>query len=289
MSPLEDTIVALRPVVPQVPFEVPNAIRALNPMMPLGSQSGFNNIDPQGNPTGAIVNSLVNMGWEYVIHCHILSHEEMDMMRPESLALPPNTVTWPATGGAVVTGNGNNRHITLTWADNSITETACVVQRSTDGTSWVDVGTVTVPLTATNIHQSRTLTDSTSNPSTAYLYRVVAQNTVGYGKGFPTMTASSTSATLGVNAPAAPTTLTATLAAGPQVSLTWRDNATNEAGFLVERSVNGGAFARLATPPARANTGTATYVDGAVSVGGFSTIVTTRARFSSTYSGLIAP
>lgn len=267
MSPLEDTIVALRPVVPQVPFEVPNAIRALNPMMPLGSQSGFNNIDPQGNPTGAIVNSLVNMGWEYVIHCHILSHEEMDMMRPESLALPPNTATWPATGGAVVTGNGNNRHITLTWGDNSITETAFVVQRSTDGTTWVDVGTVNVPLTDTNVHQSRTLTDSTSNPSTAYLYRVVAQNTVGYGKGFPTMTASSTSATLGVNAPAAPTTLTATLAAGPQVSLTWRDNATNESGFLVERSVNGGAFARLATPPARANTGTATYVDGAVSVG----------------------
>ena len=267
MSPLEDTIVALRPVVPQVPFEVPNAIRALNPMMPLGSQSGFNNIDPQGNPTGAIVNSLVNMGWEYVVHCHILSHEEMDMMRPESLALPPRTATWPATGGAVVTGNGNNRHITLTWGDNSITETAFVVQRSTDGTTWVDVGTVTVPLTATNIHQSRTFTDSTSNPTTAYLYRVVAQNRVGYGQGFPTMTASSTSATLGVNAPAAPTTLTATLTAGPQVSLAWRDNATNESGFLVERSVNGGAFARLASPPARANTGTASYVDGAVSVG----------------------
>ena len=267
MSPLEDTIVALRPVVPQVPFEVPNAIRALNPMMPLGSQSGFNNIDPQGNPTGAIVNSLVNMGWEYVVHCHILSHEEMDMMRPESLALPPRTATWPATGGAVVTGNGNNRHITLTWGDNSITETAFVVQRSTDGTTWVDVGTVTVPLTATNIHQSRMLTDSTSNPTTAYLYRVVAQNRVGYGQGFPTMTASSTSATLGVNAPAAPTTLTATLTAGPQVSLAWRDNATNESGFLVERSVNGGAFARLASPPARANTGTASYVDGAVSVG----------------------
>ena len=50
------------------------------------------------------------------------------------------------------------------------------------------------------------------------------------------MTAKSTSATLGVNAPAAPTTLTATLPAGPRVSLTWRDNATNETGFVVERS-----------------------------------------------------
>ena len=49
----------------------------------------FNNIDPQGNPTAPIVNKLVNFGWEYVFHCHILSHEEMDMMRPVSVAIPP--------------------------------------------------------------------------------------------------------------------------------------------------------------------------------------------------------
>ena len=31
----------------------------------------------------------MNFGWEYVWHCHILSHEEMDMMRPQSAAVPP--------------------------------------------------------------------------------------------------------------------------------------------------------------------------------------------------------
>ncbi len=36
ISPLEDTIVALRPIVPELPLEVPNAIRDLNPMMPDG-------------------------------------------------------------------------------------------------------------------------------------------------------------------------------------------------------------------------------------------------------------
>ena len=25
---------------------------------------------------------MYNFGWEYMWHCHILSHEEMDMMRP---------------------------------------------------------------------------------------------------------------------------------------------------------------------------------------------------------------
>ena len=41
-----------------------------------------------------IVNQLVNFGWEYVYHCHILSHEEMDMMRPVSVAVPPNQAGW---------------------------------------------------------------------------------------------------------------------------------------------------------------------------------------------------
>ena len=58
-------------------------------MMATGSTQFFNNIDPQGNPTAPIVNQLVNFGWEYVYHCHILTHEEMDMMRPVSVAMPP--------------------------------------------------------------------------------------------------------------------------------------------------------------------------------------------------------
>jgi predicted phage tail protein len=45
------------------------------------------------------------------------------------------------------------------------------------------------------------------------------------------------------------------------------DNATNETGFVVERSVNGGAFAPLTTLPLRLGTGSVTYVDYAISVG----------------------
>ncbi len=36
---------------------------------------------------------MTNFGWEYVWHCHILSHEEMDMMRPQMVAEPPPAVT----------------------------------------------------------------------------------------------------------------------------------------------------------------------------------------------------
>jgi len=270
ISPLEDTIVALRPIIPEVPFEVPNAIRPLNPMMPLGDTAIFNNVDPQGNPTNPITNQLVNLGWEYVYHCHILSHEEMDMMRPVSVALPPIK----ADGlKASFTGTGNNQRIVITWNDNSITETAFVLQRTTDGTTWTNVGTSPSPLdqpnteTTPTLIQTRSLTDATSNANTAYLYRVAAQNTVGYGAEFPTLTAQSLSNTLGVNPPAAPTTLTGVLQAGPQIALTWRDNSTSETSFLLQRSIDGVNFNYSVSVPGKANTGNVTYNDTSITPG----------------------
>lgn len=197
MSPLEDTIVALRPVVPTAPFEVPNSVRSLNPAMPDGDTSMFNNVDPQGNPTAAVTNKLVNFGWEYVIHCHILSHEEMDMMRPESLALPPLKVSGLTYA---VVGNGANGQIQLQWQDNSINETSFVVQRSTDGTTWDDVGTVDSPLDQPNTHGTRTFLDPTASVKTSYVYRVAALNKVGYGAEFPSMTVKSVSDRLQVAA-----------------------------------------------------------------------------------------
>ena len=148
VAPLEDTIVALRPIVPELPCEIPNAIRNLDPMEPAGSTKLFNNIDPQGNPTADITNQLVNHGWGYVWHCHILSHEEMDMMRPQTLALPP--VTPDGLSFAAVNG-----HAEITFNDQSITETSFTLQRDS-GTpaGWVDVATVDSPLGQPNIHES---------------------------------------------------------------------------------------------------------------------------------------
>ena len=116
ISPLEDTIVAVRPIVPSIPFGVPDSRRPLNPMMPIGAkgaqngpngtQAGFNNTDTLGNPIAPIVNEVVDFNWEYVFHCHILSHEEMDMMRPVTVfvpsAKPDAPVQLPTTAGSVV-------------------------------------------------------------------------------------------------------------------------------------------------------------------------------------------
>jgi FtsP/CotA-like multicopper oxidase with cupredoxin domain len=197
-SPLEDTIVALRPIVPQIPFEIPNSIRNLSPMDVTGSTMGFNNIAPDGTGTNPITNQLVNYGWEYVWHCHILSHEEMDMMRPQSLVLPP--IAPSGLTNTLQSAGGSQRRAVLTWNDNSITETSFDVQRSTNlGGTWTTITTIQSPLGSPNIHQTRTYTDPSSfNPTTTTrYYRVLANNTVGYvaDTAFPQTTATSTSNT----------------------------------------------------------------------------------------------
>jgi len=126
-------------------------------------------------------------------------------------------------------------------------------------------------------------TDTTVARNTTYWYRVFANGgIVGdlLTAGFPTMSADSVSNTVSIPTgttppagPLAPTNLTATPQAGPKVSLTWRDNATNEGGFLVERctvvppATTCTDFAQIATPGPRNNTGNVTYVDTAVAYG----------------------
>ena len=94
ISPLQDTIVALRPAKVPVPFTVPNSLRPLNPAYPLHVPAGFTNLDPKTaialNPP--VVNEIVNFGHEYLWHCHILSHEEQDMMRP--IVLNDNSILY---------------------------------------------------------------------------------------------------------------------------------------------------------------------------------------------------
>ena len=80
MNPLEDIVVAIRVKRPEVPFPVPDSIRPLAPALPLGSTADFTPFNFQGDPT-TTVNVMYNFHNEYVWHCHLLGHEENDMMR----------------------------------------------------------------------------------------------------------------------------------------------------------------------------------------------------------------
>jgi FtsP/CotA-like multicopper oxidase with cupredoxin domain len=83
-NPFTDVIVAVRPKSMLLPFVLPDSIRLLDETTPAGSTANYVQPAPTPglpNPAG-ISNVLTNFSWEYVWHCHLLSHEENDMMRP---------------------------------------------------------------------------------------------------------------------------------------------------------------------------------------------------------------
>ncbi len=176
MNPLEDAIVALRPIVPILPFKIGNSVRMLDVTMPAGSTTGFWGQDPLGNPV-AILNQMVNYGWEYVWHCHLLGHEENDMMRPMMVGVAPET---PDSLAAVADISGN---VVLTWNDNSLTATSFTVQRATDPGFTMNLTTFTGPRVA-GIPQ--TYTDTTNAPATLYYYRVLENDDIGGVSNVPT-------------------------------------------------------------------------------------------------------
>jgi FtsP/CotA-like multicopper oxidase with cupredoxin domain len=191
VNPLEHTIIALRAVVPEnLPFEVPNSVRLIDPTMMDGMMlewpgvAGF--FDPLGDPVtfwgteGDIMNHEVNYGWEYVYHCHILAHEEMDMMHGVVIAVPPKAPT-----GLSVRMQGSKA--VLTWVDVA-NESSYVIERA------MNAGFTQNLLTYTVGANTITFTDpSNLRNRTTYYYRVFATNTVGDTEtpNFPTMTVNS--------------------------------------------------------------------------------------------------
>jgi fibronectin type 3 domain-containing protein len=128
-----------------------------------------------------ITNEMTNFGWEYVDHCHLLGHEENDMMRPMCLAVPPEAPT--GLTATVVTGG-----IRLNWTNNALNTTSLTIQRSTSSAFNTNLVTFT-PASPT----ATTYTDNTAVVGQTYYYQVIASNTVGSTivTGYPTMTANS--------------------------------------------------------------------------------------------------
>jgi FtsP/CotA-like multicopper oxidase with cupredoxin domain len=263
VAPLMDTYFAIRPIVPKLPWEVPNSIRLIDPMRTDGTPISLSSLaDTLGLPLAAfapngepidVYNHPINFGAEYVYHCHILSHEEMDMMRPVSFVYPP----WAPEGLTATASTQGPKTVTLTWTDTSIAETAFLIQRKEGAEPWADLALVSTPLDVENTTGLRSFVDDTVANNTDYAYRVIAQNTVGdtwdyadpnlneiVSGGFPTVTASSdpsnTAATV-ATVPAGPTNLRLVRIRRGSVFMAWTDNANNEAGFVIERSADGGA------------------------------------------------
>ncbi len=248
MNPLEDIIVAMRAVKPNLTkpgWSVDKSWRLLNPAVPTNSLVGFSNLDPlTGNAFApAMSNVWTDFGWEYAWHCHILGHEDNDMMRPvvmnvqESLPAAPTNLT--ATLQTTPT-----LQVNLAWTDNSINEVGFQIQRRMDGTTWTTNG-----LAGAN---SRTFSDPTIVVGHLYEYQVCAYNSKG-DSAFSNIASVST-----VTGQPIPASLTATPSVlstlAPTVAIRFVDNSTTETGFTLQRATDVLFTVNLTSFPLSANT-----------------------------------
>ncbi|MFO0891501.1 MAG: fibronectin type III domain-containing protein [Isosphaeraceae bacterium] len=150
-------------------------------------------------------------------------------------ALATATTVPLAPANLIGTAAASNR-VDLSWTD--VTgETGYLVERSLDGTTWSQVGTVGQGVTS--------YSDSSVSPNTAYRYRARAANAGGSSDPSNQVTVTTPAAS---QALAAPSNLQATAVTRSRVDLTWTDNSSDETGFRIERSTtNGRSWSLIAT------------------------------------------
>jgi FtsP/CotA-like multicopper oxidase with cupredoxin domain len=186
IAPLEDTIVALKPIVPMVPFGLPNSWRPLNPETPLGSGMGFSNINPLtgGALADPTLNGFYDFGWEYVWHCHILSHEENDMMRSLVFNVTTAAPLSPAPLAATLSAPGGLLQVDLEWTDAMSTpgdpanEIGFVLERAIGNGAFVPLPP-TAPSPTIVPANSTTYADTTAPGGSTLHYRVQTFNAFG--------------------------------------------------------------------------------------------------------------
>ena len=116
--------------------------------------------------------------------------------------------------------------IDVGWVDAAMNEAGYRVERSIDGTNWIEIANP--PANATGY------SDTTVVERTTYQYRVRTFNASGTS-GWSNTASATTPAT----PPNAPVALTATQVSLTRINLTWTDTSTNETGFVLERSSDG--------------------------------------------------
>ena len=160
---------------------------------------------------------------------------------PEDPPMAPTALSASAASGTWVN---------LVWTDNADNETGFKIERSSDGVNFTQVGTTGA--------DDSTYGDSTVSPDSPYHYRVRATNAAGDSD-----YSNTSSVTTPAVPPMAPAALSASAASSTWVNLVWTDNADNETGFTIERSLDGVSFAQIGATGANV----ATYSDSTVSPG----------------------
>jgi fibronectin type 3 domain-containing protein len=158
-----------------------------------------------------------------------------------SVALPAP----PPAAASGLTAVATSTSVTLAWTDNATNESSYRVERSANGGSFLLW--IVLPSNSTRY------VDTSVAAGATYAYRIVASNSSGNAAA-----SNVASVVIPGTTPLAPTSLGGIAASRTQINLSWIDNATNETGFLVERSTNGSTWTQVGSVGANLRTYNAT-------------------------------
>jgi hypothetical protein len=162
----------------------------------------------------------------------------------------PTTTPVPAAPTSLTANGSSSSQINLSWADNSSNETGFKIERATDGTTFIQIGTAGANISS--------YANTGLAAAAKYYYRVRAYNTGGNSVYSNTASATTqpapTPTPTPTLTPAAPASLVARAASSSQINLSWSDKSSNELGFRIERSTNGTTFTEIATVRANLTT-----------------------------------
>jgi len=82
IDPLETCIVALRPVLPRLPFKLPASERPLDVTRPLGATGEFTDLEPLTADPDSVSNTKTDFSWEAAWGIHLPGGEENHATRP---------------------------------------------------------------------------------------------------------------------------------------------------------------------------------------------------------------
>lgn len=164
----------------------------------------------------------------------------------DSLASAPASVTTPAVPPAAPSGLSATPSdpgsvppvVDLAWTDNATSEQGFIIERAPDSNgapgTYAEIGRTMVP--AADSGSRVRWSDTAVEPKMTYWYRVAAYNASGnspYSNAVSVVTPG--------EIPEAPANLQVTRTTRTSIRLSWDDNSTNELGFYLERSSDGGA------------------------------------------------
>ena len=143
----------------------------------------------------------------------------------------------PTAPGGLVISDTTETSISLSWDDKSNNEDGFKIERSPDGSTWTQIGTVGENVT--------TYEDTGLACETTYYYRVRAHNADGDSTYSNTISGSTDDCPL--EPPAAPSNLVISQTTETSISLSWSDNSDNEDGFQIERSPDESTWEQIGT------------------------------------------